>query len=202
MPRAFSEGEQQLIRSRLLAAGKRLVAERGIRGVVVEELAREAGIAKGSFYAFYPSREDLILSVLEKWEVEFREELARGIEAAELDPRQRLEAFVLRAFEVFERQPGLLRIGSRDIEELVARLPPERLAAHQAADRRYLEGLFESWLERGLLEPGAREVLPALVPLIFTLAIHREDFPAGSFGPMAALLARALARVLAPKETA
>ena len=197
MPRAFSEAEQTQIRSRLLEAGKRQIAAFGMRRLVIDEVTREAGISKGSFYGFFPSREDFILSVFEAWETDFRATLFKGMEESGESPQRRLENFILGAFAVFQREPGLLRIRPRDIEELALRLPPERLARHQAADKKALEEAFASWGAAGLVSPEGEEALPALIPLVFTLALHREDFPAGTFEPMLRLLASSLASGLA-----
>ena len=198
MPRAFSEAEQTQIRGRLIAAGKRHISAMGIRRLVIDEVTREAGISKGSFYSFFPSREDFILSVFEAWEGEFRGALLREVAESGESPRKRLENLILGAFAVFQREPGLLRIRPRDIEELALRLPPERLAAHQAADRDVLGQAFATWEAEGLVDPGRREALPALIPLVFALALHRDDFPAESFEPMTRLLAASLAATLAP----
>ncbi|HUX42771.1 MAG TPA: TetR/AcrR family transcriptional regulator [Rectinemataceae bacterium] len=198
MPRAFSEAEQVQIRNRLIAAGKRQISALGIRRLVIDEVTREAGISKGSFYSFFPSREDFILSVFEAWEGEFRSALLREVAESGESPRKRIERLILGAFAVFRREPGLLRIRPRDIEDLALRLPPERLAAHQAADRDVLEHAFAAWETEGLVAPAGRDALPALIPLIFAMALHRDDFPADSFEPMTRLLASSLAAKLAP----
>ena len=198
MPRAFSEAEQVQIRNRLIAAGKRQISALGIRRLVIDEVTREAGISKGSFYSFFPSREDFILSVFEAWEGEFRSALLREVAESGESPRKRIERLILGAFAVFQREPGLLRVRPRDIEDLAARLPPERLAAHQATDRDVLEHAFAAWETEGLVAPAGRDALPALIPLIFAMALHRDDFPADSFEPMTRLLASSLAAKLAP----
>ena len=53
-----------MIKERLLAAGRELFARYGLRKTTVEELARAAGIAKGTFYLFFPSKEALYAEVL------------------------------------------------------------------------------------------------------------------------------------------
>src|SRR5207247_8661019 len=51
--------------SRLLAAAREAFARRGFGEVNVDELCRAAGIAKGSFYRHYRSKEELFLKVSE-----------------------------------------------------------------------------------------------------------------------------------------
>ena len=89
-----------------LAAGKRILNAAGIRLLVVDDVAREAGISKGSFYSFYPSREEFILSIFESWETEYRGALIKEVTSGTGTPRERIERFFLGAFEILERRPA------------------------------------------------------------------------------------------------
>jgi len=64
MPRAFTDAERERIRERLLAVGRELFSRYGLRKTTVEEITRAAGIAKGTFYLFFPSKEALYAEVL------------------------------------------------------------------------------------------------------------------------------------------
>jgi AcrR family transcriptional regulator len=55
-------------RERILAAAYGLFMQRGIRDVGVNELVREAGIAKATFYYHFPSKDDLVLAFFERRE--------------------------------------------------------------------------------------------------------------------------------------
>ena len=193
MPRSFSERERELIKAKLIAAGKRLINRAGLRHLVVDDLAREAGISKGSFYSFFPSREEFILSVFESWESEYRGALIREVVDGEGTARERIERFFLGAFEIVEREPGLAHLGMKDIQTIIERLPPERIEAHQAADNRVLEETFGRWVADGLLTPDIVAAFRGLIPALFSIAMHREDFPPGSYQPAVRLIAEALA---------
>lgn len=53
-------GNEQLhIRKRLRESGRRLFATFGVVKTSIDQLTREAGIAKGSFYKFHDSKERL-----------------------------------------------------------------------------------------------------------------------------------------------
>lgn len=200
MPRAFNEGERGRIKVRLIEAGKRAINRSGIKSLVVDEIAREAGISKGSFYAFFQSREDLILSVFEAWETQYRDELLRRISEGSGSARERIEAFFIGAFEMMEKEPGLTSIGPRDIERLTESLPPERVAAHQANDNRVLAQAFSDWAGRGLIDQGVLGALAGIPAALFSIALHKDDFPSGMYGPTTRLIAEALAmRIAAPE---
>jgi len=197
VPKAFTEPDRARIRAKLIAAGKRILNAAGIRLLVVDDVAREAGISKGSFYSFYPSREEFILSVFESWETEYRGALIREVTNGIGTPRERIERFFLGAFEILERQPGLARLGMKDIQTIIERLPPERIAAHQAEDNRVLEETFGKWMSEGVVDSGAATALRGLVPALFSIAMHKEDFPPDSYHPTVKLIAQALAMRIA-----
>ncbi|MFO7549687.1 MAG: TetR/AcrR family transcriptional regulator [Acidimicrobiia bacterium] len=51
-------------RDRILAATRRLLAERGLDGVTVKAICDAAGIRAGSFYNLFDSKEQVVLSVI------------------------------------------------------------------------------------------------------------------------------------------
>ena len=164
-----------------------------MRLLVVDDMAREAGISKGSFYSFYPSREEFILSVFESWESEYRGALIREVVEGEGTARKRIERFFLGAFEILEREPGLAHIGMKEIQAIIERLPPERIEAHRATDNRVLEETFGRWVAEGLLSPDIIAAFRGLVPALFSIAMHKQDFTPGSYQPAVKLIAEALA---------
>lgn len=54
-------------RDRLLSVASKLVHERGYTAVSVADICREAGLKKGSFYHFFPSKHDLVLETLDRF---------------------------------------------------------------------------------------------------------------------------------------
>lgn len=63
MPTAFTDEEMKRIRSELIITGIRLSRELGLQRMSVEKLTEAVGIAKGSFYLFFGSKEDFILEI-------------------------------------------------------------------------------------------------------------------------------------------
>ncbi len=203
MPRAFTPEEREKIESRLIAAGKRLINKAGIRFLVVDDIAREAGISKGSFYSFHPSREEFILAVFESWEKEHRGALIRDVVDGEGSVREKLERFFIGAFRILEKEPGLATLGVKDIQMIMERLPPERIEAHKAADDRALAEAFGGRAGMERFPPTLLTALQGLAPALFAIALHREEFPPESYQATVRLLSEALAaRIAADVEGA
>lgn len=68
MARAFSDKEKEAIRSALLEKGREMFGAYGLKRTGVAELARAVGIAPGSFYSFFDSKEELLFAVMEEEE--------------------------------------------------------------------------------------------------------------------------------------
>lgn len=64
MPRHFSENEKQLIKKKLLVEGRELFENFGIRKTSVDKIVEKVGIAKGSFYNFYASKESMVYNII------------------------------------------------------------------------------------------------------------------------------------------
>jgi len=197
MPRAFTDLERARIKERLIKAGQDFLNRAAMRLLVVDDIAREAGISKGSFYSFFPSREDFILSALEAWEIEYRGALLKEITEGGGSNRDRLERFFLGAFGIIDRQPGLAKINFAEIERLIEGLPPERIAAHQANDEAVLGRASAEWAGEGLIDREALEALPGIISALFSIAVHKDDFRHGDYGATVRLISESLAMRLA-----
>jgi AcrR family transcriptional regulator len=63
MPRAFTTEEKARIRASLISAGRTCFLKYGIRKTTIDDLVTQVGIAKGSFYQFFSSKENLYLEL-------------------------------------------------------------------------------------------------------------------------------------------
>ena len=64
MPTAFTREQQESIQEALFRSGIYLSKSEGMQGMTVSKLAAAAGIAKGSFYHFFESKEAFILALI------------------------------------------------------------------------------------------------------------------------------------------
>ena len=79
-------------RDHLMATAWRLFYRDGLRAVGIDTILAEAGVAKMTLYNHFASKEELIIAILEKRDLEFRASLMAKVESAGTDPEQRLLA--------------------------------------------------------------------------------------------------------------
>jgi AcrR family transcriptional regulator len=58
-------------RAELLAAGQALFLAGGIAATSLEDITQRAGVSKGLFYLYFPSKEDLVLALQERFSRQF-----------------------------------------------------------------------------------------------------------------------------------
>jgi AcrR family transcriptional regulator len=101
---------------RILDAAAELVLRWGYKRVTVEEIARRAGVGKGTVYLHWKTREALFLAVLLRDSIDILDEL---IEAVQREPAEILPHLqARRVFLAVMRRPLLRAMFSRDIEVL------------------------------------------------------------------------------------
>jgi AcrR family transcriptional regulator len=64
LPRPFSDTEKATLRTRLIEAGRESFTRFGLAKTTIDDLARLAGIAKGSFYLLFDSKEALYIETV------------------------------------------------------------------------------------------------------------------------------------------
>ena len=83
--------KRPVARERILEAATRLFLRHGFRAVGVDTVVAEAGVAKMTLYAYFPSKDDLIAAYLERANERFWHWLDAAVAGVE-DPRARLVA--------------------------------------------------------------------------------------------------------------
>lgn len=84
--RAYTDEAKQQREERIIAAAEALLMERGYHAINMDEVARAAGLAKGTVYLYFRAKEELLLAVFERqailWFNEIEQRLARPLPVA------------------------------------------------------------------------------------------------------------------------
>ncbi|OHR67349.1 hypothetical protein HMPREF3291_00695 [Bacillus sp. HMSC76G11] len=175
MPRAFTEHEKQRIKKVLLEKGKEMLELHGIRKTNVEDLTRAAGISKGAFYKFYPSKEVLFFEILEELENEMRTKFFSELFVPELSPRESFQSKMRGAFAFIDENPLMRNISSDEMNHLLRTLPREKLEAHSQNDDREIRTLVTAWKEKGYLKDYDPDTVAAFIKSLFLLAMQKQE---------------------------
>jgi AcrR family transcriptional regulator len=115
----------KLRKTQILDAAKKLIARNGYYQTHVEDILREVKIGKGTFYLYFKSKEDLFISILERFLDDWEESVLRATtDPVQKDLQRYFQTLIARSLSFFERNKELcniyLRIGPgiSDIFEL------------------------------------------------------------------------------------
>ena len=194
MPRAFTDTERSAIRERLLAAGKDLFARRGIRATTVEQLARAAGVSKGAFYLFYPSKEALFFAIVEEVETSMQVRLEQQVAAA---PHDALRLLLRASLQARDDNPLFDVAISEEAVAVMRTMAPEEQEAFLRRDVEMTEAIAAHLAAAGAGITVSPEVLAGLLRAMVFVGMHREDIGAGMAPAVEDFLVDSLARALA-----
>lgn len=105
-PRVVDKDER---RKEILAAATRVFADRGYAATKVEDVALEAGVAKGTIYLYFGSRDEMLRAAFEAFEDGLLAEV-RAIAGAREPALVRLRSLVHAVLASVEAQPELSRV--------------------------------------------------------------------------------------------
>ena len=142
---------RKLLEADILAAAKRLFAQRGFGGVSLDHIAREVGASKQNLLYYFPSKEELyrrvLHGVLDVW-LSYMDALSQRPD----DPEQALREYIAGKLRFSREHPDDSRVYANEVvsgapifsAEIAARVIP----AVQAD-----VAILNRWAERGLCRP-------------------------------------------------
>jgi AcrR family transcriptional regulator len=171
MPSIFTEEDKERIRTQLLAEGRQMMLERGITKTNIDELAENAGIAKGTFYHFFSSKQDFILEIIHAYQDEKLTQLKR----LAADKKGKLTYFeALKWYKTLylPQENPLFQVSKKDLDWIMTKIPSERLFRPEVDIQ--TGKLILSMIE-GVREDIDYRVL-ANFPKMAALAIENKEF--------------------------
>jgi TetR/AcrR family transcriptional repressor of nem operon len=87
-------------RQRILDSARELIYSRSYTDVGVAAICEQAEVKKGSFYHFFPSKQELTLAVIDEFFVAFKKQIYAECFSSEMAPLDRLRLFIQRAYEL------------------------------------------------------------------------------------------------------
>ena len=127
MPK-FNDNERAIIQEKLLTEGEQLFIRHGLKKVTVDDLVNGIGIAKGSFYAFYKSKEHLYMEILFSIQNKILADTEVFLKKNDsIKPKELLTKLVAWSYGEIEKYPMLLQYDLELWVYLVRKLPGEIL---------------------------------------------------------------------------
>jgi AcrR family transcriptional regulator len=142
-------------RGAILDAARRIFARKGFAAALVDDIAEEAGIAKGTVYLYFRSKDEIYIAALVQGVEALRAITAERVRAAG-DLRSKLRAFAAVRLEYFGANQEFFRIYISEFGSQLTRskpFPKELMETYRQQHR-----LLQSALESGIRKKEIRRV--------------------------------------------
>lgn len=144
-------------RQRILSAATDLFGRRGVDAVSLDVIAAEVGVAKQTLLYWFPSKDELVASVMADVATQLSLAVTAAVRAAPDEPLSRVDAVVNAVFRQAVRRPAVLGL----VRE-IGRLKPE-MAEQVAAELAPLVDRATAYLEAEMDAGRLRRADPRLL---------------------------------------
>jgi AcrR family transcriptional regulator len=193
MVKGFTDQEKEMIMTKLIEEGKQQFIAMGVKKTSIAQLTKAAGIAQGSFYQFFSSKEELFFTILELEEAQIKQKLLEKINVHHMT-RQSFKEMLLYSIELIEEHQLVKTLFDReDFERIVRKLPQETMEEHIKRDEDVLEPLLKLWQQNGFLVKKDPKVITGAIRGFFTMLLHKKEIGEELFPEVVELLAESLA---------
>jgi AcrR family transcriptional regulator len=160
-PRASGDDRERAI----LETAERLLEERSLSEISVDDLARGAGISRPTFYFYFSSKDDVVLTLVDRMVEEAAANREEFLEGLADDPRARWREGIQAFYEIFGSRRAVILAGA----ELRATNNEARELWSQVMEgwTEDVTAVIESERARGAAPPGvpARDLAVALLQM-------------------------------------
>lgn len=201
MVKGFNEREKDVIRNKLMKKGKELFSSYGLKKTSIAELTKASGISQGSFYLFFQSKEELFFDILEREEKNMQDQLLHEVLLPGRIDKLVLKKFLTESIRMVEENQIIRRMYMQDeYEELLRKLPQERIDQHIEKDSDLLAPLIRHWQSEGYLIEKDPNVITGVLRSFFTTSLHKKEIGEDVYEATLDLLAGFIAEGLIRKE--
>ena len=184
MPKIYSDEEKKEIIEKLKKGANILMREKGVKKTTVDELVKRAGIPKGTFYLFYPSKEMLLFDVSQDFHKQVDAYITNGVlkiikgknmsinEPDFSDCVEELTDVILGAMEITYNSCLKVLLVPESMNLILSKIPDEVLEHHRKDDSGVGNGAFQGLAIKNAMSVEA--VVGAFMMIIFGGMYKRE----------------------------
>lgn len=165
-------------RTRILCAAQEVFAQQGFRSAEVRSVAERAGVGKATIYKFFPSKEALLLVIVEE-SLNYLRDLALASLVGSGDPLSRLEHASRTMARFLENNREFARVLIQEAGEFMGDIQRKHLSLVEQ-NLPFAEAFFSSLRDQGYFQAlSTREsvhlMVNVMVGAIYTWALTGEE---------------------------
>ena len=139
-------------RERIIASAGKLFGDKGYHNTTTAEIAEAAGVAAGTIYIYFSSKEELLVAVFEEFLGRHMERLREGV-AREQTPEGKVKRLLSLGLELMEANPDSARIFLSQLRQSTTMI---KMVAKRSS--RAYKDIIEEILEEGVRSNVCRQM--------------------------------------------
>lgn len=175
MTKGFNEIEKEKIRNALMEKGKELFGRYGLKKTSVEDLTKAVGIAQGSFYLFFSSKEELCFEIIGAEQEAFHKAADALLDSGSFT-KDAFKRLIKDAFAFVASNPAISNLfTSGEYEKMVRKLPAEKVNEHLNSDlSRFLPLIIQLQGEGKMIKADPKIIL-GVFRALFALPLFKKE---------------------------
>lgn len=173
MPRGLTEEEKEYQKQVLLQHGRRLIFRYGFNRVSIDDIVREAGVAKGTFYHFFASKDDFLYEIVYQFHTQGFTRITAVIKEIKVLPSQERREKIREFFKLMFHSDEQIFFAEQhdEIQRFLMRYSKSTLAELKEMELKSYQALFDI-LE--IKKEKNIEIVQNFVHISFLGISHRE----------------------------
>lgn len=197
LARGFTSVERERIKQQMIEKGSQFFRTLGLQKTSIHQITDAVGIAQGTFYNFFSSKEALYFTVLEREEKMMREQLL-NISLNKNEPIDKyFERFLMTTIRLVENNSLIrdLYVGEH-FAQLLRKIPEKQLANHLIADEKMFKQIIKHWESLGIQLNISPQIVVSIFRSLFILTIHQSTIGEATYEETLSVFVQSLTKYL------
>lgn len=195
MPRRFTEEEKVDIRARLVDIGRKLFVRFGVDKTTIADIAVEAEVGKGTFYAFFTSKGDLFMEIYSQdWNSAYKALEERYLDR-DGDLATLVQDYMRDNRKMILSHPILSVVYDRSTLSMISdKAVVNRVREFKALNAPRVMSIIDSWFrKKGITCHTDTEVIAGMMRSLSFLNYHKDEIGENVFDEVIAAFVRGIA---------
>ena len=200
MTRKFSDKEREFYKQKIIESGTKLISVLGFKKTSIQDITDAAGVAKGTFYNFFSSKEELLFEILSAHE-EFRDKLLNEVVETESKAENAIQKVLHESLEIADENKIFKTFYDENLMDKIAlKLSPEKIQEHFEDDFQNSKEFIEHYQTKSNLIKADPKLIVGLLRGFFMLPLHKQEIGEDIYEEVMDLFVYVLGRGLTKDE--
>lgn len=173
MPK-FTQNELAVVKGLLFEKGKALFIEYGLKKTSIDDIVSACDISKGSFYKFFPSKEELFFDIFRKEEENYVRIYESFLNSNE-NESELMTKLITSHWIFLHSNPFLRSLYARNEQELLyKKIPREEIQRYTEGERQKFIKVIKTLQTQGRINKMNPEVIVAMIKGVLIMSLQKS----------------------------